>query len=99
MVAKRLAKRSAQQVDARRALVVLTDAGCTSYDEVFPQVAAMNARVMEEIDDRTAQALSRALELLTAQAVKLNSEVAQDVHADRRAGGSRRVRRWPETQG
>jgi DNA-binding MarR family transcriptional regulator len=96
LVAKHLAERSAELGDARRARVVLTDAGRAFHAEVFPQVAAINVRVMAALDDGTAQVLDRALELLTAHAVQLNGEVARDVRADRRAGGSRRVREWPD---
>jgi DNA-binding MarR family transcriptional regulator len=99
LVGKHLAERTAERADARRARIVLTDAGRKLYGEVFPQVAAMNARVMEALDERTAQALDRALQQLTVQAVQLNGELAQDVRADRRAGGSRRVRSWPEREG
>jgi DNA-binding MarR family transcriptional regulator len=95
-VAKQLARRSALQGDARRARVELTDAGRRFYDEVFPQVAAMNAQVMAALDDATAQVLDRALVALTGQAERLNAEVARDVQANRRAGGTRRVRNWPD---
>ncbi|MDE2628122.1 MAG: winged helix-turn-helix transcriptional regulator [Burkholderiales bacterium] len=92
LVAKQLAERSAELGDARRARIVLTEAGRQLYREVFPQVAAINARVMTVLDDTAAQALDRALEQLTAHAVQLNAELARDVGADRQAGGSRRVR-------
>jgi DNA-binding MarR family transcriptional regulator len=96
LVAKSLAERSKAPGDARRAVLVLTDAGRRLYDEIFPQVATINAHVMEAIDDELTHALDQALERLTNQAVRLNGEIAQDVHADRRSGGSRRVRTWPE---
>jgi DNA-binding MarR family transcriptional regulator len=99
LLAKRLAERSAEPGDARRARIVLTGAGRRLYDEVFPQVAAINARVIAALDDITAQALDRALVQLTAEAIRLNGEVAQDVRADRRAGGARRVRSWADQDG
>jgi DNA-binding MarR family transcriptional regulator len=99
LVSKRLVGRAAQQGDARRASIVLSESGRRLFDEIFPQVAAINARVMAVIDDTTALALDRALDLLTAHAVQLNRELAQDVHADRQAGGSRRIRIWPEEDG
>jgi hypothetical protein len=52
----------------------------------------MNARVVDVLDEVTAQALDRALDQLTAHALRLNQETAQDVRADRRSGGSRRIR-------
>jgi DNA-binding MarR family transcriptional regulator len=91
LVAKQLAERVVTPGDARRAQVALSDAGRRLFDEIFPQVAALNARVMAALDDATAQALDRALEQLTARALQLNAEVAQDVRADRRGGGSQRV--------
>jgi DNA-binding MarR family transcriptional regulator len=97
LVAKRLVERQVQPGYARRAVLALTDAGRRLHDEIFPQVAAINAHVMEAIGDDLARALDEALDRLTAQAVRLNGEIAQDVHADRRGGGSRRVRAWPES--
>jgi len=90
LVHKKLAERAPQRGDARRAFVELSAPGRRLYDEVFPQVAAINAGVMAALDDDTARALDRALDLLTAQAVMLNGEVAMNVQADRRGGGSRR---------
>lgn len=92
LVGKQLVERAAQAGDARRARVVLSAAGHRLFDEIFPQVAALNARVMATLDDATAQALDHALVQLTAQAEQLNHEVALDVRADRQAGGTRRVR-------
>jgi DNA-binding MarR family transcriptional regulator len=94
LVAKKLARRSAQPGDARRALVGLSDAGQRLFDEVFPQVAAMNTRVLEVIDEATLNALDHALAVLTTHATQLNRETALDVRADRRAGGSRRAPDW-----
>lgn len=99
LVAKRLAERAAERGDARRARIALTRAGRQLYDEIFPQVAAMNARVVAALDDAATQAFDQALARLTAEAVRLNAEIAQDVRADRRAGGSRRIRGWPDRQG
>ena len=98
LTAKRLVDRSSEQGDARRAQIVLSAAGRSFYDEVFPQVAAMNAQVMAVLDDATAQALDLALTQLTLRAEQLGNEVAQDVQANRRAGGSRRVRNWSDPQ-
>jgi DNA-binding MarR family transcriptional regulator len=97
LLGKGLVERSTKLGDARRAQVALTGSGRRFFDEVFPQVAAINARLMDVLDDATVHALDRALEKLTIQAVQLNGEIALDVHADRRAGGSRRVRSWPES--
>lgn len=93
LVGKGLLVRVVEPGDRRRARVALTPAGRRLHDEVFPLVAAINVRVLEVLDAPTLAALDRALTLLTAQAWRVNGELSQDVRADRRAGGSRRVRR------
>lgn len=97
LVEKRLAKRSAEQGDARRARISLTRAGQRLYEDLFPQIAAINASVVNALDDAAVQALDGALTRLTAEALRLNQEVLRDLRADRRAGGSRQFRRWAET--
>ena len=91
LVEKRLAKQVAERGDARRARVALTAAGRRLYDELFPQIAAINAAVLACLDDEAVHALDAALSCLTREAERLNLEVQRDVRADRRAGGSRRV--------
>jgi len=98
LVDKKLALRAAQRGDARRASIVLSKVGQRLFDEIFPQVAAINARVVAVLDDADVEVLDRALARLTAQAVKLNGEIAQDVRADRHAGGSRRPREPIDTE-
>ncbi len=92
LVDKRLAARATQPGDARRALVSLTNAGQRLFTEIFPEVAAINARLVATLDDAALRALDQALCGLTEKALQLNREFALDVHADRKAGGSRRVR-------
>lgn len=92
LVSKGLVERLALPGDARRARVALTTAGRALHDEIFPQVAAINREVVAAIDDSTAVALDLALTVLTARALLLNGERVRDVRADRRAGGSRRLR-------
>jgi DNA-binding MarR family transcriptional regulator len=93
LAAKGLLQRQAQSGDARRAVLTLTEAGHQLHDELFPQIAAVNARLVAVLDDAQLAVLDQALERLTAHARQLNTELAQDVRADRRAGGSRRIRR------
>jgi DNA-binding MarR family transcriptional regulator len=93
LVAKRLVGRQVAAADARRARVSLTDEGRALHDEIFPQVAAINRQLMSVLDDTTAQALDAALTALTEHAQRLNEVTARDVRADRRSGGSRRLRR------
>ena len=73
----------------------LTPAGQALYDELFPQIAALNSQVLQALDDATVQALDQALTRLTDAATALNAEAVRDVRADRRAGGSRAARQWP----
>lgn len=92
LVAKQLLARVVQRGDARRAQVALTARGWALYEEVFPQVAAINVQLVGVLDDALAQALDAALTRLTEAAHRHNGELARDVSADRRAGGSRRAR-------
>lgn len=94
LVAKKLAARVAQPGDARRAVVTLTNAGRALYDELFPQVAALNQEVLAVLEPALVDALDQALSRLTAHAGDVNRRRALDVSADRRSGGSRR--HWPE---
>jgi DNA-binding MarR family transcriptional regulator len=98
LVGKRLARRNAEAGDARRARIALTAAGRRLYDELFPQIAAINARVVSVLDNAAVQALDQAMARLTSEALQLNQEVLRDLRADRRAGGSRKVRNWPDAE-
>jgi hypothetical protein len=66
---------------------------------VFPQIAAINERLVSVLDDEAVRALDDALARLTAHAARQNDVLARDVSADRRAGGSRRIRPLPEDDG
>jgi len=90
LVRKKLAARVAQPGDARRAVVALTESGRRLYDELFPQVARINQQVLAVLDAPLQHALDEALARLTIHAAQLNRELALDVQADRRRGGSRR---------
>lgn len=92
LVAKGLLERRVTAGDARRALLWLTQRGQALHDEVFPQVAAINQALVQVLDDASVQALDAALAALTTHAEQQNQALVQDVRADRRAGGSRRVR-------
>ena len=99
LVAKQLVARQGLPGDARRALVMLTDAGQALYATVFPLVAEINAGLVAVLDPATEAALDRALTQLTAAALARNPLLAQDVRADRRAGGTRRIRPRPDDLG
>lgn len=93
LVAKELVQRQAQPGDHRRAQVTLSPAGQALFDEVFPQVVQINQQVVSVLDASTLATLDRALQALTAAASQVNAQAVRDVRADRRAGGSRRIRR------
>ncbi len=92
LVAKGLVTREPQPGDARRARCALTDAGRALYRQVFPVVAAHNAELVAALDDAAMAALERALQALTERAQQLNARRPPELRADRRAGGSRRLR-------
>ena len=94
LVGKKLAQRVAQPGDARRAVVALTDAGRALYDELFPQVVAINLEVLGALEAPLVAALDEALARLTVHAAEVNRAHVLDVQADRRHGGSRR--HWRE---
>jgi DNA-binding MarR family transcriptional regulator len=94
LVAKKLLARVTQPGDRRRAQVALTDAGRRLYDEVFPAVAEVNRKLVSVLDETMRASFDEALARLTTHAAQLNRELATEVHADRRRGGSRR--RWAE---
>jgi len=93
LAAKGLVLRTVVPRDARRARVALTPEGEALHAELFPQIARINAELVSVLDASALQALDDALGRLTAHALQQNAVLAQDVRADRRAGGSRRVRR------
>ena len=76
----------------RRAQIALTARGWALYEEAFPQVAAINVQLVGVLDDALVQALDAVLTRLTEAAHRHNGELARDVSADRRVGGSRRAR-------
>ncbi|WP_254607017.1 MarR family winged helix-turn-helix transcriptional regulator [Rhodoferax sp. BAB1] len=90
LVAKQLALRETLASDPRRAQVSLTAAGRRLYDEVFPEIAAINAQLVSALDDATVDALATAIERLKAKAQELNLALATDIKAGRGQGGSRR---------
>jgi len=91
LVKKGLATSRAERGDARRARVGLTLAGKQLYEELFPQIAAINAQVMGALDDKAVAAFDAALSSLMAQAERLNVEVLPDLRTNRSAGGSHRI--------
>lgn len=96
LVHKRLAQRVVQQGDGRRARVSLTRTGLKLYEELFPQIAAINARLVQALDLDAVRALDQALTCLTNEALRLNQDTLRELRADRRAGLAVRARGWME---
>jgi hypothetical protein len=84
----------AQRIAAnRRNLLAATDHERGMYAELFPQIAQINRRLIEVLDDAEANLLERTLDKLLARAVALYEEGGGvDARANRRRGGSRKVR-------
>ena len=93
LVAKGLVCRR-RPAEGTRPILELTGAGHDLYAELFPQLAAINQRIMAVLDEDEAVALEGLLQRLTSRAREiLQQGGGVDVRTDRRLGGSRRL--WP----
>lgn len=78
--------------DRRRASVATTAAGKRLYTQLFPQLALINRRLMEVLDEDEAAVLDHLLSRLTERARQVHAAGGGvEARADRRRGGSRRV--------
>jgi DNA-binding MarR family transcriptional regulator len=92
LVAKRLLTRRALAADRRRALVSATARASALYTELFPQLAAINGRLVDVLDDDEVRVLDRCLSKLTARALEIHADGGGvDERAHRRLGGARRA--------
>ncbi len=91
LTAKNLVSRTPEARDPRRAVVTITASGLELYARIFPDVAQLNAQLVDVLDDEQLRVLDGALERMTAQARLLNQQVATEIKALRQAGGSRRL--------
>ncbi len=99
LASKGLLARVTETGDARRARVALTAAGRRLYDDAFPQVAAMNARVVAALDDSASQLFDRALARLTECAIEIAAESHAEPRTERRTAGKRRGSTWQSAGG
>ena len=92
LIRKALVERAVAAGDRRRAALRATAAGHKLYAELFPQLAAINRRLMSVLDCDEAAVLDRCLAKLTAHAQAIyDSGGGVEVKTDRRLGGAPRV--------
>jgi DNA-binding MarR family transcriptional regulator len=84
----------AQRLPAKgRSLLTATEQGQDIYAELFPQLVKINRRLVEVLDDAEAELLERTLAKLIERALALYEQGGGvDARANRRQGGSRKVR-------
>jgi DNA-binding MarR family transcriptional regulator len=99
LAAKKLVHRRGEPNDGRRACVALSRTGLALYDELFPQIARINSRVVAALDNAAVQALDDALARLTAHAEQLNEALVREFKTNRYTGGARRRGWWAEGEG
>ena len=92
LAARKLIRRSKVAGDGRRALVGLTAAGQRLYDELFPQSVGFNLAVLSALTGAELRAFEEALAKLTANAETIAAGRPVLEKADRRHGGSRKLR-------
>lgn len=95
LVEKGLVTRVVDRNDKRRATLAITGSGRALYNELFPQLAKINERLMAALEDDEAALLQDFLERLTRKALEIQRAgdgVAE--RADRRRGGARAI--WRE---
>ena len=98
LMRKALIERVAAAGDRRRAALRATNAGRKLYAELFPELAAINRRLMSVLNRAEAAMLDRCLAKLTVHAQEIfDSGGGVEVRADRHRGGARRV--WAAAAG
>jgi DNA-binding MarR family transcriptional regulator len=90
---KKLLRRVPVPGDARRAEVMLTEQGKSLYDDLLPQSVRFQQEVLAALSPRERDDFELALEKLTEAAERLAATKPVMEKADRRHGGSRRLRR------
>ena len=92
LVDKGFVRRVSNPKDRRRASVTTTASGKRLYTQLFPQLALINRRLMEVLDEDEALILEDLLCRLTQRAREVHAAGGGvEARADRRLGGSRRV--------
>ena len=88
---KGFVQREPDAAHPKRTLVAVTETGRRLYQELWPQLAEINRRLVAALDDDEARVLETCLRKLTEQARQIYDDGGGvDVRTDRRLGGSRR---------
>ena len=87
--AKGLVNRTPGGGDRRQAIVSLAPAGLALHDRLFPQVVAINTRLVQALASADIQALDRCLDQLLDGARRQRGTTAVDLKAQRRLGARR----------
>jgi DNA-binding MarR family transcriptional regulator len=96
LVEKGLVTRRPVPGDARRAVVAATGPGEALYEQLWPQLAAINRRLMEVLTEEESLVLEDLLARLTVQARAIHEAGGGvSVKTGRHLGGSRRMRPRP----
>lgn len=91
-VARGLVNRKSVQGDRRRALLELTDSGRALFESAYPLLADLSRAMLQALSPEEASALDTIMRKLADAAGHLSSQEPVREKADRRRGGSRRVR-------
>ena len=92
LLEKDLVQRQGDHLDRRRATVRATAAGDALYADLFPQLAAINRRIVSVLNEQEVQALEQCLGKLIARAQQIYDEGGGvDARANRHLGGSQRA--------
>lgn len=89
---KRLVSRTPDALDKRRVKVELTPQGRDLYDRIFPVSVGIHQSVLSVLTPQEMCTLDDLLARLTERAIELNAHDERVHKADRRHGGSRRLR-------
>ena len=92
MVDKGLVERRVPPGNRRLAQLRLTEAGMALYRQILPLVDEVNRELMAGLLESEITALDSMLDRMQKQAENMAQRLAQLPRADRRGGGSRRVR-------
>jgi DNA-binding MarR family transcriptional regulator len=88
---KGLVARETDPAHGKRTVVKVTEAGRRLHAELWPQLAAINRRLVAALDDEEARVLEICLRKLTEHAQRIYDDGGGiDVRTDRRLGGSQR---------